>query len=502
MEENHKYGERCSTGILGLDDILDGGFPKNRLHLVQGDPGVGKTTLAMQFLLEGLANGERGLYITLSETADELKSVAVSHGWSLDGLTLFELSAIESKLGPQSQTTLLHPSEVELSQTSELILKQIEEADPQRVVFDSLSELRLLAQNSLRYRRQLLAFKQFLNKRNCTTLLLDDRTADGAEQQVQSLAHGVLMLEQVRPEYGCERRRLSVVKMRGSKFRGGHHDFAITTGGLDVFPRLVASEHHEEFPRDVVSSGVGPLDALLGGGMTRGTSNLLIGPAGSGKSTIAMQYAVASAQRGEATRYFLFDENLGTMMSRGESLGVEVRDAVASKNLVIRQIDPAELSPGEFAHIVRRTVERDNTRVVILDSLNGYLKSMPEEKSLVTQLHELLTYLSQKGVVTIMVLAQHGMVGRMESTVDVTYLADTVVLLRYFEAFGEVRKAVAVVKKRNGGHEATIRELRVGHGGICLGEPLVEFQGVLTGTPQFLGTPERIMRPGGVATHA
>lgn len=449
--------------------------------------------MALQFLLEGLRLGERGLYVTLSETKDELRAVAASHGWSLDGMALVELSAIEEQLAANAQNTLLHPSELELTQTTKLIIDQIEAANPQRVVFDSLSEMRLLAQSPLRYRRQLLAFKQFFAQRRCTVLLLDDGASTAEDEQVQSLAHGVVQLEQLRPEYGAERRRLSVVKIRGSKFRGGFHDYCIRSGGLEVFPRLVAAEHHTDFEIERVASGVPALDQMLGGGMTRGTSNLLIGPAGSGKSTIAMQYVLASAKRGEVTRYFMFDENLGTLMARAKLLGLDLREQVDRGTLEVRQIDPAEVSPGEFAMLVRRAVEEDHARVIVIDSLNGYFQAMPEERFLLVQLHELLSYLSQQGVLTIMVLAQHGMIGKMEASVDLTYLADAVVMLRYFEAKGTVRKAISVIKNRSGPHEGTIREVKIGEGGVTVGEPLVEFHGVLTGVPTFVGSEAKMM---------
>ncbi len=490
--------ERSATGIEGLDDILGGGLPRNRIYLVEGDPGVGKTTLALQYLLEGVRIGESGLYVTLSETKDELKAVAQSHGWSLDGLACFELSAIEQNLSPTAQTTLLHPSETELTETIQLILKEVDRANPARVVFDSLSEFRLLAQNPLRYRRQLLGFKQFFTRRNCTVLFLDDRTSDARDLQVHSLAHGVIGLEQMRPEYGAERRRLSVVKMRGSPFRGGNHDYVIRTGGLDVFPRLIAAEHQQDLPHEEVKSGLTALDELLHGGLHRGTSNLFMGPAGCGKSTLAMQYALAAAKRGEHVAYFAFDENRGTLLSRAHSINMKIDEQIAAGRLHLQQVDPAELSPGEFAQRIRRSVESNRTRVVVLDSLNGYLQSMLEERFLVTQLHELLSYLGQQGVLTLMILAQHGLVGHMQAPLDLTYLADTVLLLRYFEDRGEIRKAISVIKKRSGGHEPSIREFRIEASGIRVGQPLKDFQGILTGTPQYRGAADSMME----AAHA
>ncbi|HTM55358.1 MAG TPA: ATPase domain-containing protein [Pirellulales bacterium] len=487
--------ERCSTGVDGLDSILGGGFPRNRLYLVTGDPGVGKTTLALQFLRRGLQDGDGGLYITLSETDEELRAVAASHGWDLDGLSLVELSAIEDRLLPEAQTTLLHPSEVELSQTTDLIFAEVERSNAHRVVFDSLSELRLLAQNELRYRRQILVFKQFFAKRRCTVLMLDDRTSDSGNSQIESLAHGVINLELTRPEFGNERRRMSIGKLRGGKFRGGYHDYLIETGGLHVFPRLVAAEHRSESSQQLVASGVAELDALLGGGMHRGTSNLLIGPAGSGKSTIAMQYAMAAARRGELVAYYAFDENLGTLITRAKGIGFDIGTHLESGKLQLRQVDPAEMSPGEFTHQVCRAVESDNARVVVIDSLNGYLQAMPEERFLTTQLHEVLTYLSQRGVLTIMVLAQHGLFGRMETSIDLTYLTDTVVVVRFFEAMGTVKKAISVVKKRSGKHETAIRELNIDQQGVRVGKTLADFQGILSGTPLYRGPQEAMLEP-------
>jgi len=487
--------ERCSTGVDGLDLILGGGLPRNRLYLVGGDPGVGKTTLALQFLRRGLQEGDGGLYITLSETDEELRAVAASHGWDLDGLSLVDLSAIEDRLLPEAQTTLLHPSEVELSQTTDLILAEVQRSNAHRVVFDSLSELRLLAQNELRYRRQLLVLKQFFAKRRCTVLMLDDRASESGNSQIESLAHGVINLGLMRPEFGNERRRMSIGKLRGGKFRGGYHDYIIETGGLHVFPRLVAAEHRSESPQQLVASGVTELDALLGGGMHRGTSNLLIGPAGSGKSTIAMQYAMASARRGELVAYYAFDENLGTLITRAKGIGFDIGTHLESGKLQLRQVDPAEMSPGEFTHQVCRAVDSDNARVVVIDSLNGYLQAMPEERFLTTQLHEVLTYLSQRGVLTIMVLAQHGLFCRMETSIDLTYLADTVVVVRFFEALGNVRKAISVVKKRSGKHETAIRELNIDQQGVRVGKTLAEFQGILSGTPLYRGPQEAMLEP-------
>ena len=410
--------QRSTTGVPGLDDILNGGLLSHRLYLIDGDPGAGKTTLALQFLLEGVHAGEKCLYITLSETKEELSAGAASHGWSLDGIEIVELIAEESDLDGESQVTMYHPSEVELTETTRRVLDAVEKTNASRIVFDSLSELRLLAQNSLRYRRQILALKQFFIGRKCTVLLLDDRTSEGSDLQLQSIAHGVVSLDQLSPVYGAERRRLRVMKLRGSSFRGGYHDFTIREGGIVVFPRLVASEHSEPFDRERIKSGVTALDALLGGGPDRGTSTLLMGPAGSGKSTIAVQYAVAAAERGDHAVIFAFDESLATLKARTEALGIKFSEGLAAGQVKVQQVDPAELSPGEFVGLVRESVEKNNARVVVIDSLNGYMNAMPEEQFLTAQLHELLTYLGRQGVTTLMVVAQHGMVGAQMQSPD------------------------------------------------------------------------------------
>jgi circadian clock protein KaiC len=478
--------ERLKTGSDGFDSILEGGFPSNRLYLVEGDPGTGKTTLALKFLLEGAAQGEPVLYVTLSETKEEISAVAASHGWSLDAVTIYELIPSEESLKTEMQYTIFHPSEVELGETTSAVLEEVERIQPRRVVFDSLSEMRLLARDPLRYRRQILALKQYFAGRQCTVLLLDDRTSTVGDLQVQSIAHGVVELEHLALEYGAERRRLRVVKLRGSKYRGGFHDFKIETGGLVIYPRLIAGEHHQEFTPEMVTSGVPELDTLLGGGLNRGTSTLVLGPAGSGKSSIAAQFAAAAAERGEHAASFLFDEGMHTYLSRASGLGREMSQHVEAGRMSLRQIDPAELSPGEFAHYVRQAVERDGARVVVIDSLNGYMQAMPDERFLTVQMHELLTYLNQQGVVTILVLAQHGFMGaQMGTPVDVSYLADTVLMLRFFEASGAVRRAISVVKKRIGYHENTIREMRMSGDGITVGQPLKDFHGVLTGVPNY-----------------
>jgi circadian clock protein KaiC len=487
-----------ASGIPGLDDILGGGFPPNRIYLVEGNPGSGKTTLALRWLLEGNRHGEKGIYVTLSETKIELNDVARSHGWSLAGIEILELVAPESELEPDNQTAMFQPSEVELGVTTKTVLAEVERVKPRRIVIDSLSEMRLLAQNPLRYRRQILALKRYFVGRNCTVFLLDDLTSEAEDLQLQSIAHGVVSLEQLSPEYGTERRRLRITKLRGQKYRGGYHDFVIEKGGLDVFPRLVAAEHDRGLKRGLLKAGNAELDSLLGGGLPYGTSAVLLGPAGSGKSTLALQYARTAADRGERTAMFAFDERVETILERMAGLGMDLTQHLDSGHISIHAIDTAELSPGEFAHRVRRAVEGEDgkpgARVVVIDSLNGYLNAMPEERFLTAQLHELLTYLGHKGVVTFLVVAQHGLVGHMESPVDTTYLADTVILFRYFEAMGEVRQAVSVLKKRSGRHERTIRELRFGPNGITIGQPLTNFQGVLTGTPMYRGQDQAVTR--------
>lgn len=489
----HPDGALASTGITGLDDILRGGFTPNRLYLIEGNPGSGKTTLGLQFLLAGVRRAEPTLYVTLSETKLELGAVARSHGWSLDGIHVHEMAPPEEALSPDAQLTMFHPSELELSETTRAVLAQVEKSKPKRVVFDSLSEMRLLAHNPLRYRRQILALKQFFVGRQSTVLLLDDRTGPGEDLQLQSIAHGVIRLEQHDTGFGAQRRRLSVCKMRGAEYRGGLHDFAIRRGGLDVFPRLIASEHHQDFPETDIPSGIEAFDRLLGGGLSSGTSTLFMGPAGIGKSSVVMQFAVSAASRGERSALYVFDETIATLRLRTRRLGMPLDAHMKSGLITVQQIDPAELSPGEFVTIVRRAVEGTDengrsAKLVLIDSLNGYLHSMSEEKQLTAQLHELFTYLSQRGVNTMVTVTQSGMLGNnMRSPVDTTYLADNVLLFRYFEAHGEVRRAISVVKKRSGPHEHTIREMLMGNDGIRIGAPLAQFQGVLSGTPTFSG---------------
>jgi circadian clock protein KaiC len=479
---------KAKTGIVGLDNILSGGFSRGHVFLVEGAPGTGKTTVALQFLLEGAHAGEKCLYITLSETERELRDGAASHGWSLgDGLEVFELLPPESLLDSDQQQSLLYSSDLELGETTKQIFEAVERARPSRVVLDSLSEIRLLAQNSLRYRRQILAIKHYFAKFNATVLLLDDLTAEVADKTAHSIAHGVLRLEELAPAYGAERRRVRIVKYRGVKFRGGYHDATITTGGVNVFPRLVASEHRSDVTRSKMSSGIAELDRLLGGGLDSGSGTLILGPAGTGKSLVAIVFAVAAIRRGEKAALFVFDEELGLLFSRMKGLGIDLEEMQRSGRLFIEQVDAAELSPGEFAHRVRQRVDNDRIKTVVIDSLNGYQAAMPEENSLILHMHELLQYLNRRGAATFMTVAQHGLVGDMKAPVDVTYLADTVILLRYFEALGSVRRAMSIIKKRTGMHETTIREFRIDDRGLTIGEPLDNFQGILRGVPIYVG---------------
>lgn len=477
---------RVTTAVEGFDAILGGGLPANHLYLLEGPPGTGKTTLALQFLLEGTRRGEPVLYVTLSESKEELTEVAESHGWKLDGVAVHELSS-DMSLQPDAQYTVFRPSEVELGSTMKTVMNLVERLRPSRIVFDSLSEMRLLAGEPLRYRRQILALKQFFGAAGGTVLLLDDKTAAGSDLQLQSLAHGVIALEPLTPEYGGARRRLRVMKIRGVRFREGYHDYEIVRGGLRVYPRLVAAEHGEAFEPRTMTTGLAALDQLFGGGLTRGTTTLLMGPAGSGKSLMAAQIASASAARGEPAAFFLFDESVATFLAGAAGIGLDLAPLVDAGRITVRQINPTELSPGQFVHLVRGAVEDSGARVVVIDSLNGYVNAMPEERLLTTHLHELFTYLRQRGVLTLAVMTQHGLIGVMQVPLDISYLADTVILLRYFEAQGAIRKAVSVMKRRAGGHEATIREFSLGASGIRVGEPLREFRGVLTGVPLYEG---------------
>jgi circadian clock protein KaiC len=494
MVERESEGSdpRTLTGITGLDFLLDGGLPAHRLHLVEGDPGTGKTTLALQFLMEGRARGESCLYVALSETATELRGVAASHGWTLDGLEVFELARPETR---DEQYTLYHPSEIELGEMVKAVLEIIDRVRPSRVVLDSLSEMRLLARDSLRYRRQILALKEYFAGRACTVLMLDDHTSADNDLQLQSIAHGVILLEQVPYEYGRSRRRVRIVKLRGVGAKEGFHDFRIQRGGLAVFPQLVSTRTAAR-AEGVVSSGVAELDRLIGGGLTWGTTTLFIGPAGVGKSTLSAQYVTANPEIPAAV--YLFDERRETFIERCQALGMGIRERLASGRLSIDQIEPGDLSPGEFAHRVRARVEERGCRVVLIDSLNGYLNAIPTGHAPLVRMHELVAFLNDRDVATLLIAAQHGMMGsQMVSPIDVSYLADAVVLLRFFEAEGMVRKAISVVKKRTGAHETTIREFAIGPDRIRVGEPLSQFHGVMTGVPQYRGTPGPLLHDDG-----
>jgi len=480
---------RIATGNAGLDTILRGGLPPDRLYLLEGAPGSGKTTLALQFLLEGVRLGEPTLYVTLSETGDELRGVAESHGMDISDIELFELASADDVLGEGREQSILHPWEMELGGAIRLIQEQVERVKPRRVVFDSLSEMRLLAQDPLRYRRQVLALKQFFAGRRTTVWLVDDLTGNEGQRDahLHSLCHGVVTLERLTLEFGAARRRLQVQKLRGVDFVAGYHDFVIRKGGIRVFPRLIAAEHHSDFVGEAVPSGVEALDALMGGGPLRGTSTLITGPAGTGKTTIALQYLAAACRRDEPCVLYQFDERVGTLLARARAMDMDLDSHLESGCLRIQQIDPAEVSPGEFAHMILDEVERRGARVVVIDSLNGYLAAMPQEEHLILQLHELLSYLSQQGVVTFLINPQHGLVGTMTSSLDISFIADAVMLLRFFEAQGRLRKAISVLKNRAGRHEDAIRELRVDAQGVRVGEPLTAFHGVMTGTPQYVG---------------
>lgn len=480
-----KPTRRISTGIPGLDDILDGGLTAERVYLIEGTPGTGKTTLGMQFLLDGVARGEAGLYITLSETADELDAVAESHGWSLDGIEIVELANDEA-LGPDAQQSILHPAEIELGETARNVMDEVDRVAPVRVVFDSLSEMRLLAQNPLRYRRQILALKQFFASRSCTVLMLDDKTSH-SDQHLHSIAHGVISLEQIAKEFGKERRRVNVMKMRGIRFRGGYDDYVLDTGGLRMFPRLVSAEHFADFHPVTHSTGSDGLDALLGGGLVAGTNTLFVGPSGVGKTTVVVRCMLAALDRGESAFYYLFDEGMGTFLARAAALSMDLRPHLATGRLTVRHIDPAELAPGQFAQMLRDAVEMHGTRFIAIDSLNAYLQAMPGEQFLLLQMHELLAYLNQQGVTTALILGEHGVVGEAARDVDLSYLSDATVLLRFFEAGGELRRAITVSKSRTSGHALTIHEFQLGTAGVGIGAALAGFEGVLTGLPSYRG---------------
>jgi circadian clock protein KaiC len=474
-----------STGVAGLDDVLGGGLTARRLYLVEGRPGTGKTTVGLQFLIAGRDRGEAVLYITLSETREEIEEVARAHGWQLDGVHVQELLPQESELDPDQQATLFHASEVELADATQRMLGEVERVRPTRIVIDSLSELKLLSGSSLRYRRQVLALKQYFAGQQSTVVLLDDMTAGDEDLQVHSIAHAVLRLEQMHSDYGATRRRLIVSKYRGRRYRDGFHDYRIVRGGLRVFPRLVAAEHTPHVAPQRLTSGIAALDALLGGGLHRGTSTLLMGAPGTGKSSLVTQYALSVTGNGERAAVFLFDESSATWRLRAESLGMNVGPAIDAGLLILRQVDPAEMSPGEFIDHLREAVQRDAAKVIVIDSLTGYLNAMPDEHFLIVQLHEVLTFMNQAGVSTFLIGAQHGLIGtQMNTPVDASYLSDAVILLRYYEAEGQVQQAISVIKKRTGPHERTIRSFALSAQGVVIGEPLRRYRGVLTGVPQ------------------
>jgi circadian clock protein KaiC len=487
---------KARLGVTGLDDILVGGLTRGHLYLLEGSPGTGKTTIALQFLLDGAQNGETGLYVTLSETEDELRMTAMSHGWDIgDKFNIFELAPPESLLDDEQQQTLLYSSDLELGETTKSMFEAVEAIKPDRIVLDSLSEIRLLAQSSLRYRRQILLLKHYFARNGATVLMLDDLTTEANDKTVHSVAHGVVRLEELAPDYGAERRRLRVLKYRGQSYRGGYHDFIIQRGGVAVFPRLVAGEHKTSFERSALKSRIPALDALLGGGLDRGSSALVLGPAGAGKSLLTMHFAKAAVERGEKVALFIFDEELGLLFARAKAMAIDLAAMQATGNLFIEQVDAAELSPGEFAHRVRERVDANQVKTVVIDSLNGYQAAMPQEHALLLHMHELLQYLNRQGATTFVTVAQHGLVGDMKSPVDITYLADSVILLRYFEALGRVRRAISIIKKRSGDHEDTIREYRIGRTGFAIGEPLEDFQGVLRGVPTYTGASKPLLGP-------
>lgn len=486
--------DKARMGVVGLDDILIGGLARGHLYLLEGNPGTGKTTIALQFLLEGSQSGEVGLYVTLSETDQELRLTAHSHGWEIgEKFSIVELTPPESLLDSEQQQSLLFSSDLELGEATRALFDVVERVKPDRIVIDSLSEIRLLAQSSLRYRRQILLLKHYFARNGATVMMLDDLTSDANDKTVHSVAHGVIRLEELAPNYGAERRRLRVLKYRAQSYRGGFHDFNITSGGVTVFPRLVASEHVTRYERVQLASGIAQLDELLGGGLESGSSALVLGPAGAGKSLLTLQFARAAIERGEKAVLFLFDEELSLLFHRAKSMGFDLEAMRESGGLIIDQVDAAELSPGEFAHRVRARVDEAQVKTVVIDSLNGYQAAMPEEHSLLLHMHELLQYLNRQGATTFVTVAQHGLLGEMKSPVDITYLADSVILLRYFEALGRVRRAISVIKKRSGSHEDTIREYRIGSNGLLIGKPLSQFNGVLRGIPTYVGQDSPLM---------
>lgn len=486
--------ERVSTGVSGLDTILGGGLTAGSLYVVEGSPGTGKTTVALQFLRAGVPRGESGLYITLSETASELRTVVASHGWTLEGLEVYELIN-EMALEPHDRQSVLMPSEIELGETIQRVVEVVEKMNPARVVFDSLSEMRLLADEPLRYRRQILALKQFFAGRGCTVLLLDDKTSNEGDAQLHSIAHGVISLTQNAQDFGIERRSLRIVKMRGMKFQGGSHDLTLETGGMKVFPRLVAAEHHTPFDAQPRTTGIPELDALLGGGLFPGTNTLIMGPSGIGKTTTAVSCMVAALKRGEVASFFLFEEGMATLLSRSEELGLDLAPAMRSGQLHLAQIDPAALSPGEFASRVVEAVRQHKSRFVVIDSFNAYVKAMPGQPHIVLHAHELLTYLNQQGVTTLVLMGQHGLVGESRNDIDLSYLSDVILALRFFENEGRIHSAITCVKSRVAPHERTIREFQLGTSGIRVGEVLADFEGILSGLPAYRGDTEMLASP-------
>jgi circadian clock protein KaiC len=494
MDANATTLPRASTGVAGLDFVLGGGFARDRLHLLEGDPGSGKTTIALQFLMAGAAAGELGIYISLAETEQELRAGVRSHGWALEEkVRIFELVPPENVLDPEQQQSLLYSSDLELGETTKRMLKAISDLKPQRVVIDSLSETRLLAQSSLRYRRQILALKHYFAQHQSTVLMLDDLTTEDNDRAVHSIAHSVTHLDQLAPVYGGARRRLRIIKCRGQSFRSGFHDFIIERGGVKVFPRLVAAEHRTGYSGEVFPSAIPALDSLLGGGIVAGSSTLVLGPAGTGKSLLILQFVAAAAARGQRAAMFVFDEELGLLFARAKALGIDLEAMRDAGKIVVEQLDAAEFTPGEFSDRVRRRVEEENACIVAIDSLNGYQAAMPEEQFLTLHLHELLQYLNRRGAATFVTIAQHGMVTDMRQSIDITYLSDTVIMMRFFEAFGRVRRAISVIKKRAGTHEDTIREFTIDRDGLSVGEPLRDFQGVLRGIPTYVGQPAPLM---------
>lgn len=487
QEQTTATAARCSSGCAGLDDVLGGGLPIGHFYLIEGEPGTGKTTLALQFIAEGIKNGEKVLYVTLSESAEELAAVAKTHSLNVDGSSVLEVRPSEQDLTPEGQYTVFHPAEVELNDRVQTIMGEVDRRRPKRLVIDALSEVRMLAKDPLRYRRQVLSLKEYAPK-DCTVILLDDRSSRYADLELHSIVHGVISMGRVAREYGKTMRRIEVTKLRGCAFREGYHDYIIRSGGVSIFPRLVAAEYRDEgSDKGVATSGIVELDELAGGGLGRGTSTLLIGPAGCGKTTLALRFLTSAAERGEKATAFIFEETVSTLVGRAKGLGMNLEPLVRSGMINLEHIDPAEVSPGEFVDMVRQAVEQEGVRAVLIDSLNGFLQAMPGEQFLALHLHELLTYLNNRGILTLLVLAQMGLVGSaMHTPIDVSYLADNILVLRYFEAHGEVRQAISMMKKRSGGHERTIRELKLGPDTIKVGAPLTNFQGILSGSPTSL----------------